>query len=293
MLDNMSAMFFTKQAQEMATVLRQFWPKIYVEVWLAFQSAAVGAKQEVIFFRKLLAEFRTRFTNFPAGHLQINCRTAEVHQKPIVKTDQFRCELADLLVVVKFRTASGVTENKSILYQVKMCNAGTLRVTIDQQQLALLTEWPGFQFGRKANGNAELFSIQPRTVEFGSYLIAQRAPKDKQWLPPPLFPWFCYPCYGVAPSALTVQREGPKRVNCGSISEPCSDVCNMIRHLVFDLGESHVFNPEVQRLVDSLYRYVGLSADPPKEFDGYTCEINRDDIGFGVIEFSISTEQKR
>jgi hypothetical protein len=289
----MPAMFSTKQTQEMATMLRQLWPKIYVEVCVAFQSAAVGAKKEVIFFKKLLDEFRTRFTNFPAGQLQINCRTAEVHQKPIVQTDQFGCELADLLVVVKFRTASGVIESKSVLYQVKMCNAGTLRATIDQRQLTLLTEWPRFQFGRRANGNPELFSIQPRTIEFGSYLIGQRGPKDKQWLSSPLFPWFCYPCYGVAPSALTVKREGPKSVNCDSIPEPCSDVCNMIRHLVFDLGEPHVFNPDVQRLVDALYRYVELSPDPPKEFDEYTKETGRDEIGFGVIEFSVTLEQKR
>jgi hypothetical protein len=289
----MSAVFSIKQAQEMAADLRQFWPEMYAEVWQAFQSAAVGAQQEVVFFRKLLAEFQTRFTSFAAGHLQINCRTAQVHQKPIVKTNQFRCELADLLVVVKFRAASGVAEKKSILYQVKMCKAGTFQATIDQHQLDLLTKWPQFQFGRKANGTAEIFSIQPRTIEFGSYLIAQRSPKQHQWLPRPIFPWFCYPCYGVAPSALTVQREGPKRVNCDSISEPCSDVCNMIRHLVFDLGEPHFFNPEVQRLVGSLYRYVGLSPDPPKEFDGYTKEISRDDIGFGVVEFSVSTGQKR
>jgi hypothetical protein len=285
-------MFSSQLTKEMATTLRHWWPKLYVETILAFQSAAVGTTQEVKFFRKLLQEFRTRFANFSADGLQITSRVAEVHRKPIVQTGQFRCELADLLVTVKFRLGGSITERKSILYQVKMCKANTLTATIDQNQLTLLTDWPQFQFGRLANGKSAVFNIEPHTTEFGSYLIAQRGPKDKGWLRTIPFPWFCYPSYGLAPSALTVKREGPNGFNCESIPEPCSDVCNIVRQLVFEIGEPHAFNAEVQRLVDSLYRYVGLSSDPPNEFDKYTRETGEDEIGFAVVEFVVSTEKR-
>jgi hypothetical protein len=205
-----------------------------------------------------------------------------IHQKPIVQTNNFNCELGDLLIVIKYILSPTVFEAKSIIYQVKLStNKYSHKCTIDQNQLKLLSDWPDFSFGKISTGGQKTYSIKPKTVEFGSFMLELRNPTPQKYLP------MKYRCYGICPDALLVNLLGPKTVKLNSINYAKGDVHNFFSHLTFEIGEHHSY-PDVADLVEALYRYVGLKPDPPAEFDGYS-EKSEDD-GFAVIEINIKLE---
>jgi hypothetical protein len=286
-------MFASIEAQKAAIQIRSYWPEIYSDVWNVFKNSAVATGTEVAFFRKLLTGMAASFTTFSRPGVNVTCRYHEVHQKPRVKVPSrhFECELGDLLVVVKYRLPNGTFEAKSILYQVKMCKRGQRTADIDQNQLTLLTEWPEFYFGKTASGSPQSFRLSPYEVEFGSYLIAQRNPAENDYLIPylvlPPIQWWCGAVYGIAPTALRVQLDGPTKIDLDRVVEPCADVCMMVRHMMFESGEHHHHNESVRNFVDALYRYIGWAPDPPDEFEGFFRETNNEGIGFGVLELTV------
>src|SRR5947207_466267 len=113
-----------------------------------FEKAAACSDREVAFFRELLRQIPAQLNGSFNG-VRLTCRSHEVHQKPRVRVPSrnFQCELADLLVVVKYRLTTGDIERKSILFQVKLSKANSSECAIDQNQLTLLAEWPSFDFG--------------------------------------------------------------------------------------------------------------------------------------------------
>jgi hypothetical protein len=168
--------------------------------------------------------------------------------------------LADILVVVKYHLPGGVREKNSILYQVKMAGQGSTRCTIDQTQLELLATWPTFEFG-KGQGGPIQHTVQPIGLEFGSYMLEPRNPNKRNYA--------IDRCYGVVPTAHMVRSEGPTTVDLKHLPYTRGDAQGLFSLLAFEIGE-HDSNATVKNLVDALYRYVGLTPDPPNEFDDYS-----------------------
>ncbi|SRR5258708_6290833 len=206
-------MFSTKFARSIADEVRSNADILRSALDHAFHSAIVGQGLEVTFFRNLLKEVQERLNSLSLGGLNVKCRTKETHQKPRVRVQSpraFECELADLLVVVKYLTPN-LIEQKSLLYQVKLCNKEMLDCTIDPDQLELLCDWPTFEFGLKANGGPCSYSISPHILEFGSFMLMQRNLAPGQFVP--CRSHFCnIRAYGVSPHALAVRRDGPSTV---------------------------------------------------------------------------------
>jgi|GEM_PF-2814250 hypothetical protein len=63
------------------------------------------------------------------------------------------------------------------------------------------------------------------------------------------------------------------------------DASNFFSHIAFEIGEHHNNQP-VKQLIEALYRFVGLSPDPPDEFEDF--RIDTKDDAFAVIEINIT-----
>lgn len=287
-------MFVSKYAKQLSQALKREGRDIFTEVHQSFENAVVGNTREVDFLRVLIKEMSARCGNMTIPGATITSRFAEIHQKPIVETPNYRCELGDLLVVVKYRLLDHTTESKSILYQVKLSDTTRTKYKIDQNQLDLLTNWPEFAFGRAIHGPKNKFRIAPNTAEFGSYLLAPRNPEKGQTLA-----WEADipavlgigtgslpPTYGVCPTALQCQALGPRSVKVDEkMLDVLADVDAFLSHLCFQIGESHT-NVGVKNLISALYRYADLEPDPPHEFDDFSSEESRD-VQFSVLELCV------
>jgi hypothetical protein len=263
-------MMLTRNAMAVSTTLRRNASLVRPSIYDAFERSVVGCSDEVLFFRQLVNELITTFTNLSTAvpGVRFHCRMAETHKKPIVQFVGGPCELADLLIVVKYHLVTGLIEKKSILYQVKMSDQGTTRCGIDARQRLLLSTWPSFSFGRKSNGGPQTYNLRPTTLEFGSYMLEPRDPS-------PAYRsnnGFRH-AYGTAPTAHTIAAQS-LRVQIKGLPYTRNDAQAMFSHFVFETGEHH-WNSAVDDLVAALYRHVGLAPDPPDEFDGYFVDNGR------------------
>jgi hypothetical protein len=122
-------------AKETANDIRRNASQIRPAIQLAFEKAILGAGGEVQFIKNLLAELQTTFRQLANQGYPFSCRVSQVHHKPIVKIVKTgsRCELGDILVVVKYHLSGGVREKNSILKKAvgsaldtgQLTNAGT------------------------------------------------------------------------------------------------------------------------------------------------------------------------
>ena len=284
-------MFISTVAKETGDAVRSNADAFRVALADSFERAIVGERWEVRFFRSLLQELKNALSSMKVLGLNVSCRLVETHQKPIVKVTSpraFGCELADLLVVVKYVLGGGAIERKSLLYQVKLCQGGTFRCQIDGNQLELLSDWPSFEFGRSAQGGPSSYKLSPKTLEFGSFMLMQRAPARGGFIP--CRTHFCnLRAYGISPYARAVQRNGPATVDISTFPYATNSADIFFSHLAFEIGEHHDLNSEVAQLVGALYRHIGMDPDPPGEFEGYTKAISEEEMGFAILEITVNS----
>ena len=282
-------MFNSEEAKTIGDAVRDYAGQIMPALVKAFAASIINERSEVRFFDKAIKEIPLALQSLQLPDLDLRVRVARVHQKPIVEVtgrDGFKRELADLLVMVKYETGN-LTERKSLLYQVKLCESASSYCKIDEKQLALLSTWPRFEFGRRSSGGVTTYQVRPKTLEFGSYMLMLRGPTAIHYIALHPWAWCCQKAYGVCPYALEVLANGPKRVDISQLPHAGDAAEVFYRHLAFELGEHHDFNAGADELVAALYRYVGLDPDPPEEFEGYSREAERDEIGFAVIEIRV------
>jgi hypothetical protein len=284
-------MFISTVAKDIGDAVRSNADAFRVALADSFEAAIVGEGREVRFFRKLLEDLRSALSSMKILGLNLGCRLVETHQKPIVRVTSpraFRCELADLLVVVKYVLGDGAIERKSLLYQVKLCTSGTLRCQIDPNQLELLSDWPSFEFGRSAQGGPSSYNLSPKTLELGSFMLMQRTPARGGFIP--CRTHFCnLRAYGISPYAREVQRNGPTTVDISTFPYAGNSADIFFSHLAFEIGEHHDLNSEVAELVGALYRHLGMDPDPPGEFEGYTRAVSDEEMGFAILEITINS----
>jgi len=276
-------MFIHDETKTMSTLLRINSRNIKSGLYSAFESSIVGCNSEIQFLRNLITNMNNFLSNLNISGLSLSCRAKEIHQKPIVSLSPRRCELGDLLVVVKYHLPSGDFEAKSIIYQIKLTKGNSLTCDIDQTQLDLLCNWPQFSFGKASGGGPKTYNISPHTLEFGSFMLEQRSPSPRSYLIGK------YRCYGLCPYAMLVHSIGPRSIKINYSLYTRGDAHHFFSHLIFEVGEHHVYQP-VKDLVDALYRYMGLAPDPPDEFSGYGEIIEND--GFAIMEINVKTKEE-
>jgi hypothetical protein len=286
-------MFATETAKAISTATKANAVALRQALAEIFENSIVGQRSEVRFFDDLSDNMKRVFDRIRLAGLNLTCRVARTHQKPRVAVDdpvRFRCELADLLVVVKYLIEPGVVERKSLFYQVKLCEDDTSKCKVDPNQLELLTSWPRFRFGRQGAGFTS-YEIRPKTLELGSYMLMLRGPASGTFIP--CRGHFCYQrAYGISPCATDVRKEGPLTVDIASFPYAKNAPEVFFSHIAFEIGEPHEFDPELDALVSALYRHLGIEPDPPGEFDGFTREVNpEEEPGFALIELTLKRDE--
>lgn len=200
-------MFLHSYSKQISTRLQSQSSLIKSGLYRAFETSILGCSNELLFFRTLIKELANFFNNLTLPGMHISARYAETHQKPIVLWNHSRCELGDLLAVVKYHHPSGDCEAKSIIYQVKLSGTNSYNCVINQNQLDLLCKWPSFFFGKASTGGPKSYRVIPRSLEFGSFMLEPRNARRGVYLPGKYF------CYGICPHALLVRQVGPKTVD--------------------------------------------------------------------------------
>lgn len=260
----------------------------------AIKNALVGKNLEREVLEGLLTELPAHLEALEIPDVKFQCRHKKIHQKPIVSTPAGRCELGDMLVVVKYHLPDHTCVAKSIVYQLKLATAGKTSCRIDKKQLALLRDWPCFSFGQRRDGGSQEYLIRPESMEFGSYMLEPRCPEAKhgegRWLVSRGTPFgasittFFSP-YGSCPTAWQCIEDSQTSADIHP-SHPTvlPDVFAFLAHLLFQSGEPHS-NHDVHRLVSALYRFTGLAPDPPDEFVEF--QKRDEDDGFLVLEINV------
>lgn len=275
-------MFIDDKTKTISTLLRFNSSNIKSGLYNVFENSIIGCSSEIQFLGNLKTNMKSFISSLKISGLSLSCRAEVIHQKPLVSFSSRNCELGDLLVVVKYHLPSGGFEAKSMIYQVKLTRGNSLICDIKQNQLDLLCDWPQFSFGRASSGGPITYNIRPYTLEFGSFMLEQRNPSAGSYLVGKSS------CYGICPYAMFVRHIGPNSVKIDNSPYTRGDANHFFSHLIFEIGEHHVNQP-VRDLVDALYRYLGLTPDPPDEFIGYWEEF--EDDGFAIIETNVEIKE--
>src|SRR6202011_893124 len=143
-----------------------------------------------------------------------------------------------------------------------------------------------FEFGLLSSGGPCRYTVEPKTLEFGSFMLMERAPAKGSFVP--CRTHFCnINAYGISPHALAVRRRGPTTVDISNFPYAANAADVFFSHVAFEMGEHHDFNAPINELVSAVYRHLGLAPDPPGEFEGYTLSVGEEEPGFGIIEITV------
>jgi len=243
-------------------------------------------RQEPEYVKLLAKNLDLYFNRLTIPGCSITATSRSIHLRPIVTLESGeRCELGDLLIVIKYILGQHLLRQKAIIYQVKLSQNWSF--AIDATQLYLLSEWPTFSFGKSGN-NPQSYSLNPSTKEFGSYMFCLRRPKQiPTHFQSRKFPYLPFCFQGVAADALEVARAQRKTIRTDLLRYRDDVVVNLFRLLAWRIGELVKDKPDIDKLISALYRYIGLTKDPPEEFNGYY-----DDKGsFTVLQTCVKIEK--
>lgn len=216
---------------------------------------------------EIVKEFINR-ANTIALHDPTRVRAHFIHQKPMINfvsnfpNGRTRCELGDILFINKIVSQDNMVVHKSSLSQVKKSrDANNYSLKIPRHQLAFYTR-PNhyrFRFGGKT------WLLRPVSRWYAYFLSISHAEDFCFSFYTPLTPfWMRSPCVA------------------GRYFE---DFLNLF--IGGRLGENLLRSGSLHDLVKEIYRFSGVSPDPPEEF-----EDNREEGGFGIIEFITTIEGK-
>lgn len=271
-------MYPNKIAMVISSIILKDWRTISSEIDRINSKSLQSAFKEETYFRTFFMNLENYINSIqlssPAVHF--SCRTKEIHKKPIVK---FRtsggCEIGDFFVIVKYIYNGRIIGQKAIIYQFKF-SKGASKWNIDQRQLRLLRDWPPFSFGRKNVGNNS-FSIKPTTPEFGSYWLADKRENMS----------YFFTSYDIDKIQSNSNVKICSAKNAVRIFTPIA----LLSQIAWRLGELIVKGSDIEKFVNTLYRYLSWTPDPAKEFNGFYSEKNESNSFFGV-EILVKSEGK-
>lgn len=290
--------------------------------WQALSTAATEVHYVRAFAERVENAWGSTVWGSGTRRLQVRTRVRSIHGRAIVEiiADGSRCELGDLLLVVKYTKGATVLGQKVVVFQAKLGRSGW---DINPIQHRLLSEWPPFRFGNtQRHAGPHQFHLRPREREFGSYLLARRTsgmdplpqgyPGCYDYCPLSLLPdWrilvavtssnlmpgtpvvfqthaHCpYPWVPVAiacdaPAVPRFRTLHPQYLRYGRCL-----ISELFDVLTWRRGEWVEPGSTMHDFVSALYRLVGLQEDPPGEFEGY----HQEEGGFTILEITVASPE--
>ncbi|MFZ5767613.1 MAG: hypothetical protein ACOY3F_02840 [Bacillota bacterium] len=313
-------MYPNRETIDIAVLIEEDAIAIMRVLCLANRQALSTAATEVHYVRTFAERVENAWGSTVWGsgtrRLQVRTRVKSIHGRAIVEiiAGGSRCELGDLLLVVKYAKGATVLGQKVVVFQAKLDRSGW---DINPIQHRLLSEWPPFRFGNaQRHAGPHQFDLRPREREFGSYLLARRDglpqgyPGCYDFCPLPLltdwrilvaatsstlmpgtpvvfhahypYPWVLVAIACDAPAVPQRKRLHPHHLRYGRCL-----VFELFDLLTWRRGEWVEPGSTMHEFVSALYRLVGLQEDPPGEFEGY----HQEDGGFTILEITVASPE--
>lgn len=241
---------------------------------------------EIDFIDRTVASFQN--LNIPAGNQSLKTRSKRIHLTPQVRFYRYpllfpskhtTVEMGDLLFIYKHFLNGGLDAYRAIIVQAKYTKGKKKSWKIDTDQFYFLTRWPRFKIVRPASKNWH--SIKPRALTWASYgFVGPNATR--------------YPLYYSSTRILRHKKTVP---STKSFSFPVqsgvgwdSSTSFLLKFVQGLVGENLLSSTKVKAFVDDLYIVVKWKPDPPGDLE-WNEEKNEEDEGFGVVEFTVTSEQ--
>ncbi len=267
-------MFFqNKQAMQLSS--RIFChPDILKNLYRINHDSLSTTNTEVTYLRDFFPRLQEYLNSLNFDDIAIECKAAEIHQKPIVKINSVeRCELGDYFINVKY-IINGVTIGKKLIIYQYQYSKRKPKWAVKQKQLKLLKDWPTFAFGNRQKG-VRSFSLRPKTPYLGSYCLCIKNDQS-----------FYFPSFDIhflqSNSTIDLTNKPIQFLRLASIA--------IFHQIAWRIGEPIYDHSDLHDFLDALYRFVKLSKDPPNEFYKFQT-VERDTVSFWGLEICVNAEQ--
>lgn len=241
---------------------------------------------EIDFIDRTVTSFQN--LKIPAAIQSLKTRSKRIHLTPQVRFYRFgllfpnkhtTVEMGDLLFIYKHFLNRVLDAYRAILVQVKYTKGKAKSWKIDTDQFYFLTQWPSFMIVRPAF--KKMYFIKPRTLSWATYgFVGPNAAR--------------YPLYYSSTRMLHHTKTVP---STKSFSFPVqsgigwdSSTSFLLKFVQGFIGENLLSSTTVKAFVDDLYIAVRWKPDPPGEPE-WNDEKNEENEGFGVVEFTVTSEQ--
>jgi len=197
---------------------------------------------------------------------------------PIYSHFTFTIELADLLFVYKHFLNGVLDAYRAVLVQAKYTKGKKKSWKIDTDQFYFLTQWPRFRIVRPAFKKS--YSTKPRALTWSTYgFVGPNATR--------------YPVYYSSERMLRQRTSFPSsNTFIFGVQTPIgwdSSTSFLLKFVQGFAGENLLSNSTVRAFVNDLYVVAKWKPDPPGE-PKWENE-NEEREGFGIVEFTVSTER--
>jgi hypothetical protein len=225
---------------------------------------------------KVVEDFCNKFKNkvYNENGSLIRVRSGFTHRKPMVNlTTPYlgvaKCELGDILFVLKIIEKKQLLVYKASLQQVKISSKSSYDIPIHQWKLYKDFSKISFSF------NGKTWNIKPRTKYFANFLISDLADfhiiNNRSSFP-----------IGYEINQNPTEVRLKKFVSEYSYLSFYSFITQFMKGKIAE----NVKHGKMKKFVESLYISCGLLPDPPEKYFEY-----KEPGGFGIIEITIKRER--
>jgi hypothetical protein len=226
---------------------------------------------------------------FSAVNQSITTRSKRIHLTPKVrfprshfpKLQSVTKELADLLLTYKHFVNGVLQAHKAILIQSKYTSKKRKSWKIDTDQFFFMTQWPSFKIVSPAKF-ARRFFVKPQTLTWSTYgFVGVGAVR--------------YPVYYSSTRMLRVISRIPSTKTFSfALQTPIgwdSSTSFLLKFIQGLVGENLLTSLSARKMIHALYIIAGWKLDPPEELE-WNIEEPEEDKGFGIVEFTVRTEER-
>jgi hypothetical protein len=195
-------------------------------------------------------------------------------------------ELGDFLLIVKFFSNGQYLGKTATLIQAKFSQKNNW--TIDNRQFDFMLNFPDFTLGNKRSQILNplynrIFSLKPRKITWSNYVFAN--PQNNQ----------------ISQTTHRINRNvGPRSsyLSRSSFSYTPESRYSSFQTFLYNLMISRygefllpTDTSDINALINTIYRHNNWDPDPPAEFVNENQQVDDDDLGFGIIEIIVKTNQ--
>jgi len=218
----------------------------------------------------------------------ISSRCKRIHLSPKVRFFRTQLptpsptttELSDLIFVYKHIVNGVLKDYRAILAQTKFTSQKRKTWHIDTNQFFLMTQWPRFKIVSPAKFKCG-FHIRPKSRTWSTYgFVGPLASR--------------FPIYFSSSRILQIKSHIPSTKSFSFSLKPLSGWDSspsfFMKCLQGLIGENLLKNKPAFQLIRTLYILAEWEVDPSDELE-WNSEKIEDDKGFGIIEFTVRTEE--